>query len=348
MTKNKFHIHRDIALASTLDSQFYTDEIIYTKSIKNIFEKSWQLAGHKTIFKNNNIYPFNFLSNSINEPLILSLNNSKIKCFSNVCTHRGHIINKKSCNLNKMRCDYHGRTFNLNGTIKGAPGFKGVKKFPTKKDNLKEFPTINWNDFIFTSINPKIDITNILNDISIRIKNIPYKKIKFRKSLSKTYYIDANWALYCENYLEGLHVPFVHKNLTNEINIKSYKTELLNNGVLQYTDNKKDNIYAYYYWIFPNLMLNFYDWGLSVNIVEPISTNKTQIRFLAYPFSHNHNAKQAIDNLHKVEIEDEEVVLNVQKGVQSRFYKNGRYSAEYEKGTHHFHRLICKYINQSA
>ena len=26
-------------------------------------------------------------------------------------------------------------------------------------------------------------------------------------------------------------------------------------------------------------MLNFYDWGLSVNIVEPISTNKTKIRF---------------------------------------------------------------------
>ena len=79
-----------------------------------------------------------------------------------------------------------------------------------------------------------------------------------------------------------------------------------------------------------------------------MATNKTQIRFLTFPFSHNHNAKQAIDNLHKVEIEDEEVVLNVQKGVQSRFYKNGRYSAEYEKGTHHFHRLICKYINQSV
>lgn len=26
---------------------------------------------------------------------------------------------------------------------------------------------------------------------------------------------------------------------------------------------------AYYYWVFPNLMLNFYPWGLSVNIVQP-------------------------------------------------------------------------------
>ena len=43
-------------------------------------------------------------------------------------------------------------------------------------------------------------------------------------------------------------------------------------------------------------------------------------------------------------MEDEKVVLNVQKGVQSQFYNNGRYSADYEKGTHYFHRLICNYI----
>ena len=43
-------------------------------------------------------------------------------------------------------------------------------------------------------------------------------------------------------------------------------------------------------------------------------------------------------------MEDEKVVLNVQKGVQSQFYNTGRYSADYEKGTHHFHRLICNYI----
>ena len=51
-----------------------------------------------------------------------------------------------------------------------------------------------------------------------------------------------------------------------------------------------------------------------------------------------------INELHEVELEDEKVALNVQKGVQSKFYKNGRYSANHEKGTHHFHRLICQYI----
>ena len=47
-----------------------------------------------------------------------------------------------------------------------------------------------------------------------------------------------------------------------------------------------------------------------------------------------------------IEMEDEKVVLNVQKGVQSRFYKNGRYSANHEQGTHYFHQLICKYLSK--
>ena len=45
-----------------------------------------------------------------------------------------------------------------------------------------------------------------------------------------------------------------------------------------------------------------------------------------------------------VELEDQEVVLSVQKGVESRFYKSGRFSPNMEKGVHYFHRLISKKI----
>ena len=27
---------------------------------------------------------------------------------------------------------------------------------------------------------------------------------------------------------------------------------------------------AFYFWLFPNLMLNFYPWGLSMNVVNPL------------------------------------------------------------------------------
>ena len=39
------------------------------------------------------------------------------------------------------------------------------------------------------------------------------------------------------------------------------------------------NIAAYYYWVFPNMMFNFYPWGLSINIVKPLSVNKLKFFF---------------------------------------------------------------------
>jgi len=338
------NINKDISLAKTIDSSFYTSRSIFDLSISNIFKKTWQLVYHKSFSTNNNIYPFTFLKDLINEPLVITKDsNEKLTCLSNVCTHRGHLVSKKSCKDNKLQCNYHGRTFKLNGQIKHMPGFKGVKNFPLKTDNLTTLPMINWENFMFTGINPEIDIKPILENISNRLKNFDFNKLYYDENLSKTYHLDAHWALYCENYLEGFHVPFVHKKLTSQINIKSYKTEILSNGVLQYAKDKNKKSYGYYYWIFPNLMFNFYDWGLSINIVEPISTNKSRIKFLTFPLTQNSLNKNFIDELHEIEMEDEEVVINVQRGIKSKFYNSGRYSVEHEKGIHYFHQLLTKY-----
>ncbi|MBT8311505.1 MAG: aromatic ring-hydroxylating dioxygenase subunit alpha, partial [Flavobacteriaceae bacterium] len=49
--------------------------------------------------------------------------------------------------------------------------------------------------------------------------------------------------------------------------------------------------------------------------------------------------------LDKVELEDEEVVEGVQKGIQSRYYNTGRFSPTREQGVHHFHSLLSQFLN---
>ena len=105
------------------------------------------------------------------------------------------------------------------------------------------------------------------------------------------------------------------------------------------------NIAAYYYWLFPNLMLNFYPWGLSINIVFPLSKNQTKIVFRSYVWDESKLHVGAGADLNKVELEDEEIVQRVQKGVSSRFYNHGRFSPSMEQGVHHFHRLISRFMN---
>jgi len=106
------------------------------------------------------------------------------------------------------------------------------------------------------------------------------------------------------------------------------------------------NISAYYFWIFPNMMFNFYPWGLSVNIVKPIGPQLTKVSFISYVYDESKLNRGAGSALDKVEREDEAIVENVQRGINSRFYESGRYSPKRETGTHHFHQLIAEFMNK--
>jgi choline monooxygenase len=104
---------------------------------------------------------------------------------------------------------------------------------------------------------------------------------------------------------------------------------------------------AFYFWLFPNLMLNFYPFGLSVNLVQPLGPERTRVSFLRYAVPGAPAPSGAGGDLHRVEMEDEEVVEAVQRGVQSRLYRRGRYSPRREVGTHHFHRLLAEFLNRA-
>jgi len=345
--KNKILIDSDISISTTMPSKFYLKNKYFKFFLNKVFKQSWQLITDKESLSSN-LYPFVFLKKSINEPMLISYNDKDLICLSNVCTHRGNILCDKLTKAKNIKCNYHGRSFNLEGKIKTAPGFKGVKNFPSSYDNLKKYKVKEWNDFIFCSIQGKINIDEVLDDISIRLKEYPFKKLLYNKNDSKEYIIDAHWALYCENYLEGFHVPFIHKGLKKDIDLDTYKTKLLNNGVLQFVEGattKTKKNYAYYYWIFPNLMLNFYEWGLSINIIEPINKEKTKIKFLSYPIKGKAQPKNSNSSIKKIELEDQAVVVNVQKGIKSQAYKKGRYSVKHESGVHYFHQLLSRYLN---
>jgi choline monooxygenase len=89
-------------------------------------------------------------------------------------------------------------------------------------------------------------------------------------------------------------------------------------------------------------MLNFYPWGLSVNLVEPLGLDRTRVRFRSYVGDASRLHQGAGASLDRVEVEDEAIVQAVQRGVRSRLYTSGRYSPARETGVHHFHRLLCE------
>jgi choline monooxygenase len=239
------------------------------------------------------------------------------------------------------------------------PEFREVEDFPTAADDLHNLPVFHWGKLLFTTLQPTFQAEDFLGEMMRRIEWFPVDRLQYRPDLSKDYYVNANWALYCENYLEGFHIPFVHAGLNQVLDFGEYSTEIFHYSNLQLGIAKKGDVCfelpsssqdfgkevaAYYFWVFPNMMFNFYPWGLSLNIVKPLTPGKTKVSFLTYVSDESKLEKGAGSGLDTVELEDEEVVENVQKGIRSRFYRHGRYSVKREQGTHHFHSLIAAFL----
>jgi choline monooxygenase len=356
----KYAVDPSITKAKTLHTDFYTDAIIFQQAKEKLFS-SWQFIGDSdTLMTYGNCSPLTLLPGHLDEPLLLTKDSAnELHCLSNVCTHRGNLLITEPCQAAHIRCRYHGRLFGLHGRFQSMPEFKDVEDFPSADDNLPELPLLRWGKLLFTALQPQTSV-NPFAEMMQRLHWLPLDHFRFRPDLSKTYTVKAHWALYCENYLEGFHIPFVHAGLNAVIDYGSYTTELFRYSNLQLGIAKEgeeafdlpssspDNgkmVAAYYFWVFPNMMFNFYPWGLSINVVNPVSIDSTKVFFYTYLWNESKYNRGAGSELDKVEMEDEAVVEAVQKGVRSSLYKHGRYSVTREQGIHHFHRLISEHLS---
>lgn len=347
----------DIRRAGTLPGWLYGDPDLHEVLRERVFARSWQLAGDgHELRAPGQIRPFTLLEGCLDEPLLLTRDLADdLHCLSNVCTHRGMLVAETPGTVQGLRCRYHGRRFDLCGRFRRMPEFEGVEGFPSERDHLPELPLEPWGRFLFTSLDPPFPLDDLVAEMEARVGWLPVEDYRLDPSRGREYLVEANWALYVDNYLEGFHIPYVHPGLAEAVDYGRYRTELFPWANVQVavaregeeafepppgTPDHGQRIAAWYFWLFPNLMLNFYPWGLSVNVVKPLGPERTRVVFSAYVGDGSKLHRGAGAELDRVEREDEVIVEAVQRGVRSRLYHRGRYSPSRERGVHHFHRLL--------
>jgi choline monooxygenase len=368
-TSRRFEIDPVIGQASTLPSWAYTDPALFARMADRVFARSWQLvADTDRVRVPGWVCPVPFVEGILEEPLLLTRDGAdRLRCLSNVCTHRGNLVCEHEGAQSVLRCRYHGRRFGLDGRLLSMPEFEGVKDFPSEADHLRALRLESWGKLLFAAIDPHppLGFDELLAPVRARCGWMPIERAVLDPTRSRDYLVRANWALYCDNYLEGFHIPYVHHGLAGALDYANYRSEVFEWCNLQvgiaasgeeafdlppespdYAASRPENggqrIAGYYFWLFPNLMLNFYPWGVSVNIVKPLAVDRTKVTFLAYVWDDSRLDRGAGASLDRVEREDEQIVETVQRGVRSRIYERGRYSPSREACVHHFHRLLAR------
>jgi choline monooxygenase len=240
------------------------------------------------------------------------------------------------------------------------PEFEGTKDFPSTSDDLPEVPLGSFERFLMVALAPAMGFMDVVSPMARRLSgSLPFERLVYDPATARDYLVNANWALYVDNYLEGFHIPYVHNSLAETLDYGAYAVELERYAVLQLGIAKagepslalpaahpdaKRNIAAYYYWLFPTTMFNVYPWGVSVNVVTPLAVDRTRVSFLPFVWDDGARERGAGGGLDRVEREDEAIVEAVQRGVRGRLYDRGRYSPARETGVHHFHRLLAEFM----
>jgi choline monooxygenase len=170
------------------------------------------------------------------------------------------------------------------------------------------------------------------------------------------YTLDCNWKVFVDNYLDGgYHVPHVHRGLDSVLSSREYTIETGERFCLQWspivsegadvrTGAVRQGEHAFYYWVYPNFMINCYGRAMDTNLVIPRGVDQTDVIFDFY-FS-DVSARARAENLdsiavsHEIQDEDVAICLSVQRGLASRAYDAGRLSVRREAGEHLFHRLL--------
>jgi choline monooxygenase len=344
-----------LAEAKTLTGPWYTDQRIAELERQNVFGGTWQMVGRLAQLEN----PGDFITTEVGgEPIVIVRSADKsLRAFYNVCRHHAAaVVTQPRGNASIFRCPYHGWSYGTDGSLKGVPEFEGVCNFDRAQNGLVPIRVEAWEKFVFINLNSETpSLQQHLGKMLEQFKPLGLANLHFAER--REYELQCNWKVFVDNYLDGgYHVPHLHKGLNSILTYKEYTIENFETFCLQSSPIdaaggeamtaavRKGQ--ALYYWLYPNLMLNWYEGYLDTNFVVPLGIDKMKVVFEFY-FADVSDAakprnKQSMDVSERIQDEDHSICESVQRGLSSRAYGAGRLSVRREAGEQLFHQLLHK------
>ena len=346
-----------LAEASTIPSAWYTDERVFRLEQETVFSRSWQVAARADQFNKRGDYVTTEIAG---EPIVIVRgSDDEVRGFFNVCRHHAAaVMTDAEGHANQMRCPYHGWTYSLEGELKGTPDFNEVCGFDRSENGLLPVEIASWEKWIFARLanEGNQSLADFLgHDLIDQIQAIGPNNLRWFER--RRYTLNCNWKVFVDNYLDGgYHVPHLHKALSSVLDYKQYTIENEDRYCLQSspmvtsdedaaTGATRRGDRAWYFWQYPNFMINCYEGYMDTNLVLPVDVDHCRVIFDFY-FSDVSESRreyntQSIAVGDRVQDEDLGICEDVQRGLKSRAYGAGRLSVRREAGEQLFHRLLA-------
>ncbi len=372
LTAEDCTVDDDIRRAESLPAAAFVEPQFAERELDTIFRTSWlfvpdrgddprpldeQLASRGTRV------PVSLLG----RPLYLQRgwDDDELRAFPNTCTHAWHPLVLGASRGPTLVCAQHGRRFDCTGRFISQPGFTGLPDFPRACDHLPRLPTTVWRRLVFANLDPGAAPLPF-SELDASLAAMPSA---LERTSAEEREVAGNWKQHAWNYLDPFHIGYVHRaphGLADAVELASYTTELYDHAVLQWVyasnaadgfdpawlperfhDPKGRRVFALWWFVWPNLTLNFYPWGLSINVYQPIPGRPEATRFVWHQWAidrakHAERDRRWLSS--QVDAEDVDALAHVSRGLRSGFAPRGRFAPDDERAAHWFHKKIARAV----
>ncbi len=339
--------------ASTLPGRYYYDQSIYAQEQERIFSSMWFYVGRADSLTEPGAYQTVIVGQE--SIIVVRDKDLELHAFLNVCRHRGSRICSASSGQVKgsLQCPYHAWTYGLDGRLIGAPNILDNEEFDRSRFGLIPVALEVWEGLIWLDLsdNPRSFLDQIHGPVIERFGDLAtfarYQLGNLRVGQSINYDVQANWKLIIENALECYHCGTVHPELCQVLpSFKSGKSYVsveaatLAEGVEAFSMTGKaslpylpgllpEDLRRYYGFIVPpNVMFNFLDDHVVIQILYPQSSTHTRIvcDWLFDPAAMAHpdfDPTDAVELFDRTNQQDWQICELAQMGMTSKAYRSG-------------------------
>jgi choline monooxygenase len=360
---NEDRFDRDPEISWTMPARLYFDPGVLEEERRAIFQRSWLYLCHASDLTEPGAYVAAELAGQ--HVYALRGRDGALRAFFNVCQHRGHLLLKGKGRIgNLVTCPYHAWAYDHEGSLRAAPHCEGVKGFDKADFGIPSVKVEEFCGFVFINLDPRArPMAEVYPGLAEAIGRYRTGIETFRPACDIVFDIAGNWKNVGDNFLECYHCAPAHKAFVDLVDMKTYRVETHDNWSLQDGDCRTCNI-AYDFpegcdrvfsalFIWPAAAILFFPGSPGVFTFTFLPTApETTHQVLSYyapglPLGATEEAALAYFN-DVLGPEDVGLVENVQKGLHSLGYHQGRFIIDSSRGhtnehaVHHFHSLVMQ------
>jgi carnitine monooxygenase subunit len=190
-----------------MPAAYYSDPDIFEREKQAIFFRSWRFVGHTTEIDR----PGDYLTQDIcgQNVFVLRGHDRQLRAFYNVCQHRAHeLVSGRKGNLGAVvTCPYHAWAYGLDGALRHARHCDAVAGFDKADFALEPVRVDVFCGFVFINLDPDArPMAEVYPGFeeTLRAQSPDLDRMVWTEQVN--FDIAANWKVIAENSLDGYHV----------------------------------------------------------------------------------------------------------------------------------------------